>query len=749
MSNWSNKSFNFTALDGVRAPLKSTLKVLKAAEAVLEALMDLVKPFTLSGSSNPVKPLVALLLASVRALINQVQGGGVAMLLVHPDFSRHDFNSVLESVSGGYRSFESKVVAKFNDKSDANRPAYPAGSAAAMVVFYIGASNPADLLSQLFALLSLVKHPAASFQLPAPLELKVRPVFKSDSAAAQAQGVGLKVAKLFSDNFAAGLDKKLVLEWRMPSVPPVGSSPSFANHLSTFYNAFRFTGFVIERSETPTGTPIRLPMKSTSTSTSTLSPKIVKYSMPSPDTLTDLREPGGDSFRFFEFKAPASGVSLLEGGLTGTYRFIDGDPNLESGKSYNYRVRACLGPAPTAYIAATIDSFTDGSALVKRDGNRYFLNFGQDTVVGPPSSVVRGFVPRQQSAGTAGFNPRSDVYDAVVAGLLLNFELPASSSGDTPDEIDQKAGWGSLSVAAANVGSLKAAYKDSTSIKSKAMFAFAARRVANGITSSVYDKPEMIALLDARWESGVKGTVHKVLSAEFKWALAGTVGGYNPRAASSVRAYLAKEGSYEGQFSFPVNEDPNKTDLPSASTGSLDGPYPVKPLLYRDDPVHVTVEQRNELADFLRLCLATGPQSSSYLSWYSVSIGDMFPSLVPFTFDFEQFLLSLTKAMDSILSEVEAIIQTTIDKIAQLEQFLESLNSLIDLLNVKASVSMLTYSGTNASAATLSKALMESGGKPTDSGFGLYSGLVLTTGGPGAGALQAVKALGFILGFEV
>lgn len=747
MSTWSTLSFDFTPFESLQPPLKSALKVLRAAEAVLEALMDLVRPFLLD-LGNPVRAAISLLLAAVRAIINQLKSGGMAVLLVHPDFSRQDFGSVMESVSGGYRSFESKVFAKFHDASDANRPTYPPGSSAAMLVLYVGAESPADLMRQLYALLSLVKHPAATFRLPAPVELKVRPVFKSDSAAAQTAAVGARVVKTFSGNFSSDLDKKLVLEWRMPSSAAGTASPSFVNHLASLIGSFRFPSFMVERSDTPGGDPVRLRMRSSATADGVLQPKIGTYSMPAADTLVDVRESDGSTFKHFPHKAEASGSSLAEGALTGTYRFVDDDPNLEHGKTYYYRVRAFFG-SPTLYESADTGYFFAGSRLVRREGNKYYVDFGSGVVMGAPSSVVKGFVPRQpvsKPGSQASFNPQSDVEDAVTAALLLNFELPAASAGDTPEEVDQKTGWGTLSVAAANVGSLKSVYKDSASIRGKAAFKLAARRVANMAVSGAYDKPQVLDRLAAMWDSGVKETVHRVLSAEFKWALVGVTGGYGPRQAAAVRSYLSKEASYEGQFNFPVDESPSAVDDPSPGTGSLDGPYPLRSMLYRDDPVHVGVDSRQALADFIRVALASRSQSVSYLSWYSVTVGDVFPALTPFTFDLEQFLLSLMKAADSILKEIEAAIQTVLDKIAQLEQILETIISLIEAFDVSVSVSVLAVSGADSSADGLADALLASDGKPGGSPYGLHSGLVFTAGGPGAGSVQAVKALGYILG---
>lgn len=737
-ATWQTATFKFDKLDAVTPPLKAGLKVLKAIEAVLEALLDLVKAFLLDFG-NPIRSIVALLLAAVRALINQIRSGAINLLLVHPDFARQDFNAVMDSVSGGYGAFEAKVVAKFHDHSDVNRPAYPPGSSAAMVVFYLGAESPGNLLQQLYSLLRLIRHPATVASLPAPVELRVRPVFKSDDASAQVSAAALKVATKFSDNFAAGLDKKLVLEWRMPTTPVASSGPGFANHFASFYNSFRFPSFVVERSDKANGEPVQLRMRTTASSDETLGSKIGKYSMPTPDTMVAVREQNGNVYRHFEHKDTASGARLLEGAFTGTYRYVDDDPNLEHGKAYWYRVRAYFGN-PTEYLSVqTAASFAGNQQLVRREGNRYFVNYGKDVVMGLPSPVVRAAVPRLRSGASSDFDVQKDVYEAVQAALLLNFELPPADGGDDPDEVDQKAGWGTLSMAAAQVGALKVAYRDSKSIRGKAMFKFAARRVANTVAGSVYDKPSMMAMLEEQWHDGagsggrsVRQIVDTVLNSPLTWGFAPVTGSYGPAQRASVRRYLALEGLYS-----------------LVQDGTFTGPYPTRALEYKGDIVNIGPESRQRLAQFLRLCLASRSSATAYMSWYSVGVGDLFPALVPFIFDFEQFLLSLMKALDSIMKEIEAVIQTIIDKIRQLEMFLEAVISLIDALNVDVSVAVLSHSGTNTSAADLATAIVQSGDKPTAYASGLHSGMVLTAGGPGEGAIQAVKALSFILGIKL
>src|ERR1700690_2899838 len=119
--SWETLSLRFSPFDPLMGPLKSALQVLETVEAVLEAILDIIKAF-LIDFGNPLQAIFALLLAAVRAIINQIKSTGFSVLLVHPDFSRQDFTAVLQSVSGSYPGFENKVVSKFYDSSDIFRP---------------------------------------------------------------------------------------------------------------------------------------------------------------------------------------------------------------------------------------------------------------------------------------------------------------------------------------------------------------------------------------------------------------------------------------------------------------------------------------------------------------------------------------------------------------------------------------------------------------------------------------------------
>jgi hypothetical protein len=254
-------------------------------------------------------------------------------------------------------------------------------------------------------------------------------------------------------------------------------------------------------------------------------------------------------------------------------------------------------------------------------------------------------------------------------------------------------------------------------------FAFnaACRRLANSVADRLYSSPALTDVMSSEWNGGVKGTVDRVLGLNQTWKVLGIVGGINPNANAKIDAYLAlEEGYHEGK--------------------PMDGPLPIGNL-----STSVSVQDRQDLADFLRTALSLVSSQSAHLAWYSVTVGDLFPALTPFMFDFEQFLLSLLKAVESALKEIQDIIETLLAKVQALKQMLETILGIIDLLDVSVSVSILASGRTNGSAASLAQDLIDSTNKPGNSPFGLHSGMVMTFGGPGEGFVAALEAIKFIL----
>ena len=213
------------------------------------------------------------------------------------------------------------------------------------------------------------------------------------------------------------------------------------------------------------------------------------------------------------------------------------------------------------------------------------------------------------------------------------------------------------------------------------------------------------------------------------WHFPVVSGGITPANEAIIASYLFQEQTY-------------------SSGRPLTGPLPISfytpGVVGAPTDMSVSVDARQKLATFLHTCLSF-TASVSYLSWYSITLGDFLSPLLAFLYDFEQFLLALLKALMALITEIEAIVNTIIQKIKQLEDILITLLQLIDLLNITINVSVLGYSSTSGSVDDLAQALVQSGNQPGNSPFGLHSGMVLTFGGPGQGFIAAFQALAFIM----
>lgn len=801
-ASWDTITIEANPFGGLKPPIESTLQALQALEAILEALLDLLKVFALD-LVNPLRAIIALLLAAIRAIINQIKAAGGQFLLVHPDFNAEGLEGILGSITGAYPSFESKVVGKFYDTSDVFRPQFPPGSSTAMAVFYIGVDSPGDLIGFLIALMNLINGKTPIVMPPAPVDLKVLPITQSGNAIAQ-----------FSRLFDSDLDKALSVEWRMPS-PPSGVGPVGAlNNISSFISAFQVPQFIVERTESSGGITI-LKEINTQTQGKVISPRMnaitgldinnkiaVKEQMPGSST--------GPVYKHFEKRFDVPNADIVRGAITGKFKFVDDASDLVSGATWYYRVRAYFGN-PVVYLS---DDFNDvenvkNSSLIKLVGNNWNLRF-PDSSMSPPSQVVIGVVP-DVSLASNGFNAYEAIYDAVKAGLLLNFEMPRPERG-LPDfarpptnrvpytRTDQRTGWGTLSIVGNQVGNLKKAYPTASKLKNKIFFKQVARAVTNAALADLHSKPELMRLLADKWigpnanedpqtvthdslnttPDSVSSIVKEVLQSQFDWSFYGVTGKLTTKVQESINNnYLAKEDSYattttgntipkgkessDGRVVITLNSpDPDaviasvqnfddavtpaevqnlETDVVIAEPGKIfDGPPPL---------AEITIEERQALAEFLRIALIPLGGEFGYLSWYGFTIGDIFPYLEPFIFDFEQFLKSLLKALNSAIQELIDIIETILQKIRVLEQIIEIILQIIDLLNISIRVSVMTYTSSNSSASDLANQILTSENKPSDSPFGLHSGIVLTAGGPGQGFIKALEALFFILSLPV
>lgn len=729
--SWINLKLKVDPLASLRPPLKSALVVLEAIEKILEALLALIKAFMLD-LLNPLRALIALLLAAIRAILNQIRSTGFAVLLVRPDFRRSDLRGVFNSVSGGYRAFESKVIGKFYDDSDPFRPQYTSGMYAAMAVFYIGVESPGDLMGEILALLDLIKHPMDDIGVAAPVGLTVSTPSQSGDPASQ-------FWRLFEPSAA---NESLVLEWKMPtSVSGIGS-PTLVGQIASSLPSYNLgQKFIVERTDDdkPSGEVVLVKLD-TKTQGSRVENTIRRYNVPSVSTKVAVKERNGGKYRFFKVRRKADDSTYL-GGLTGTYRYID--TGLVPGTAYRYRVRAYMGTLNETYVDNDHIKTADDAAkyLTKQDANNgVIINYGKKVVMGKPSSVVRGYVPEETSDNDI-FNMYTDVMNAVMAALLLNFELPPASLGDNATVVEQKTGWGSLAVLAGPVGWMKVEKKyKASSFSGHPFLKPAMRRVVNPVLEKLRKQPQLVKRLSKSWSAGVKETVERILlqvgyefetsglgtPPQYDWGVFGLRGDVTDAMGARIRTYLELE-------------DPNYA---TSAVGTYYGPLPRK--AGAKEGAYATVQERTDLADFLRLALAINDQSANYLQWYSVTVGDLFPALVPYLYDFEQWILALLKALNSALQELADIIETLLQRVRDLEQLLRAIIALLEMLKIDLTVSALSVTGSNG-VEDLVQGLLASEDKPGDLPFGLHAGYVFTAGGPGPGFTKALEALAFLV----
>jgi hypothetical protein len=596
-----------------------------------------------------------------------------------------------------------------------------------MLVFYIGADSPGDLLGQLLALIAFINGPSPIPGLPAPVNLKVSPVTKGGDSIAQ-----------FKNLFDSELSKSLSVEWSMPTGASARNAPGFINQIMSVYDSFVFPNFIVERSQKPGGVPVTKKVNTESIGKAIDNRQAALFGI-QVNNQTSVKESSGTLYKHFSKRIPVSGSDLVRGGLTGTYKFLDDGEDLVPGETWYYRVRAYFG-TPTEYLNPSNDFpqvIAENTSLIKQDRSQWIINYGSGVTMGRPSGVVKAFVPLDADTDDAKFNVYEAAQNSIMAGILLNFDFPVANALDTKERINQKTGWGTLSRLSAQLASFKSGSvtdipvigpvletgSNSTELKNNFLVKAAIRRVANSTLTEIYSKPELKHILRIKYNEGAHNIISKVLNAKLTWSFIGIFSGINSDSNEEINSYLSKEESYPSGI--------------NASTPLMvAGPSPLSAF---------SVDDRKILAEFINtLLIPIG--DIGYLSWYSVTVGDLFPSFVPYIFDFENWIKGLLKAVEGALKELKDVIQAILQRIRILEQAIKTILAIIDLLNISVRVSVLTTSSTNGSAASLVQELQSSTDKPAASPFGLHSGMVLTAGGPGQGFVAAINAIKFIVG---
>jgi len=746
---WSRASLDLGQyLDEVDPYVKGTLKVLQKTEAILEEVLDLVKAF-LAGGTNVIKSLVLGLLALVRLLISQIKSAGVYILPMVPDISRNSLPDILASVSGGYRSFESKLISKLQDTNDLSAPNLIGPNLGFLAILYVGAASAADLIplvAQIAKFLDQTDRFASSLPPPSSLTAKLAYVPRRFT-------LGDRIAFTNSLNFTTvNQPNCVVLEWELPSPSPSQNTPGLIS--AVFDVAANFTpDWILERSESADGEYVSVKAE---IPTSEATAAQVDSGQPITTVLATLLDV--DKKTPFKFYSNRRDVTS-QVNIGRTYRFVDRD--VKPGLRYYYRVRG-------VYTGSASDYITNGKEqILGQFLNKPITNTRtqfpyvevNNTYMSLPSPSVSIVVPPKIDFTSGMTDPYKDIYRALMLGLLLGFELPGPVPNADPVSFANMTGWGTMS----SVAGLFTWAVPSTAIN------------RNYLTQSDIEEPYSQKFVsDVSININLRRLLDQILPRIFantvtleqlngQWSL------FKSK-IDQIIVYGVDPGLNVGQLDLSPLVVNVKFDIPpySGSTTSVGYTDEARQnlLVFFTEPstgaitkglplATFSVEDRRALSSFIRTALSTISVNSSYLSWYKVSLSDLFvPSLARSLSSIEQYVANLVQAADDLVEYIEKNIAEILMFIKRLEKVIQEIDNLITALSVVVEASVLTYASDTLNVSEIIQALQSSTNKPgtTDPdradpadaesqlNFGLYSALVVVGAIPSITEDNAVKA---------
>ena len=146
-------------LDGI---LEFGITLLELADLVLSVMQSL-----LFGLIDPIRAIVEALLDELRALIQDLENTGV---YITGDFALLTPNNLFANVVGGYSAYEQRMIARFVDRTDVNRPDFSPNAPTLGVFFYVSSGDIGKVIKAISSLLALFgpyKTGTTSFPPPA------------------------------------------------------------------------------------------------------------------------------------------------------------------------------------------------------------------------------------------------------------------------------------------------------------------------------------------------------------------------------------------------------------------------------------------------------------------------------------------------------------------------------------------------------------------------------------------------------
>lgn len=128
--------------------IDSVLAFLIGVLNIVQAILSVVKVF-LVGLLNPIRAIVEAIIQAIRNIINDLRQLGVYMAS-----DKNLFVAPFQDLTGGYEAYERRMLARFLDSSDPNRPNFSTSSAVLALFAYVSAEDAVLLVKLIFKIIA-------------------------------------------------------------------------------------------------------------------------------------------------------------------------------------------------------------------------------------------------------------------------------------------------------------------------------------------------------------------------------------------------------------------------------------------------------------------------------------------------------------------------------------------------------------------------------------------------------------------
>jgi hypothetical protein len=134
-------------INSIDAVLQYGITLLELADLILSVMQSL-----LFGLIDPIRAIIEALLDELRALIEDLIQTGI---YVAGDFKLLTPNNLFADVVGGYPAYEQRMIARFVDRTDPNRPDFSPNAPTVGVFFYVSSGDIGKVIKAISSLLAL------------------------------------------------------------------------------------------------------------------------------------------------------------------------------------------------------------------------------------------------------------------------------------------------------------------------------------------------------------------------------------------------------------------------------------------------------------------------------------------------------------------------------------------------------------------------------------------------------------------